>query len=424
MGVNYTDMKYSALFGKTTKSISKDEVATNAKFLLQGGFIDKLMAGSYTLLPLGFRVVENIKHIIREEMDATGASELLMPLLHPKDIWNETGRWDKAKEVMYQFKKNDKEYALSFTHEEIMLDLVRKHVTSYKDFPVKVYHFSTKFRNELRAKSGILRGREFIMKDLYSAHTSKEDLDAYYGAVAKAYMNVFQRLGLHVKYVEAGGGVFTTDHTHEFQVISDAGEDTIYYCDACDFAQNDEIATVKGGDICPSCSGKVIEAKSIEVGNIFRFGTSYCEKMDVMFTDEEGKRQYPYIGSYGIGITRMLGVLVELFHDDRGIIWPESVAPYQVHFVSLTNKQEDIKQKADALYERLQNAGVSVLYDDREDISAGQKFADADLLGIPLRFVVSAKTEDRIEWKKRNENEAVLKTEDEVLRQLTDSKRE
>src|SRR3990167_1215415 len=217
-------MRYSALFPKTIKDTPSEEVSTNAKLLLRAGFIDKLMAGSYSLLPLGRLVERKIEQIIREEMDRTGAQEVLMPLLHPKSIWNETGRWDSAKEVMYQFKKDDKEYALSFTHEEIVLDLVRKHVQTYRDFPVKIYHFSTKFRNELRAKSGILRGREFLMKDLYSIHESEEDLDKYYWEVKDAYLRVFERLGLDVVVAEAGGGVFTESNTHEFQVISPSGE--------------------------------------------------------------------------------------------------------------------------------------------------------------------------------------------------------
>jgi len=405
-------MKYSKLFGKTIKEAPRDEVSINAKYLLRGGFIDKLMAGSYTLLPLGFRVAEKIKDIVREEMNKTGAQELLMPLLHPKDIWNETGRWDSAKEVMYQFKKGEKEYALSFTHEEIVLDAIRKHVSSYRDFPIKVYHFSTKFRDEPRAKSGILRGREFIMKDLYSAHFSKEDLDKYYFAVAKAYMETYKRMGLNVKMVEAAGGVFTKDHTHEFQLLSDAGEDTIYYCSKCDFAQNDEIMENKNAKKCPTCDGEIIQAKSIEVGNIFRFGTTYSEKMNVSFTDEKGNRQFAYLGSYGIGITRLIGAIVEMSHDEKGIIWPKTIAPFGVHLLSLKSDE-----KAEGIYKTLQDAGIEVLYDDR-DVSAGEKFADADLLGIPVRLVVSTKSGEKIEWKERSKETTELLDLEEIIKRL------
>jgi len=395
------EMRYSQLFGKTVRDFPKEEVSINAKLLIKAGFIDKLMAGSFTLLPLGFRVKEKIEQIVRE---------------HPKEIWNETGRWDSAKEVMYQFKKDNKEYALSFTHEEIVLDILRKKISGYKDLPVKVYHFSTKFRDEPRAKSGILRGREFLMKDLYSAHLTAEDLDKYYWEVADAYLKIFKRFGLDAKVVEAAGGVFTDSHTHEFQVLCDQGEDTIFYCDCdkscdCKFAENKEITTVKAGDKCPKCGDcKIKEAKAIEVGNIFKFGTVYSQKMGVYATDKDGSRRLLHFGSYGIGITRMIGTLVELFHDDKGIIWPKAVAPYQVYLI-------EIGKDAGKIYDKLQTAGVEVLYDDRE-VSAGQKFADADLIGIPVRLVVSAKNGEKIEWKERaSEKMAVLNLE-EVLKRL------
>ena len=403
-------MRYSKLFGKTVRDFPKEEVSVNAKFLIRAGFIDKLMAGSFTLLPLGFRVKEKIEQIVREEMDATGANEMLMPLLHPKEIWNETGRWDTAKEVMYQFKKDNKEYALSFTHEEIVLDILRKKISGYKDLPVKIYHFSTKFRDEPRAKSGILRGREFLMKDLYSAHTSAEDFDKYYWEVADAYLKIFKRFGLDAKVVEAAGGVFTDSHTHEFQVLCEQGEDTIFYCENCDFAENKEIATVKAGDKCPKCKGLVKESKAIEVGNIFKFGTVYSQKMGVYYTDKDGSRKLVHFGSYGIGITRMIGTLVELFHDDKGIIWPESVAPYKVHLI-------EIGKDASPIYKTLEKEGIEVLYDDR-DVSVGQKFADADLIGIPVRLVVSAKNGAQIEWKERTSEKTELLELKEVLKRL------
>ncbi len=406
-------MRYSKLFGKTTRDFPKDEVSTNAKLLLKAGFIDKLMAGSFTLLPLGFRVVENIKQIVREEIDATGANELLMPLLHPKEIWNETGRWDSAKEIMYQLEKDKKEFGLSFTHEEIVMDLIRKRAQSFKDFPIKVYHFSTKFRYEARPKSGILRGREFLMKDLYSAHVSFEDMDKYYWEVVDAYLRIFKRIGLEVKVVEASGGVFTKAHSHEFQVLSPVGEDTIYYCDSCDFAQNDEIAKVKEGDVCPKCKkGKIDTSKSIEVGNIFPLGTMYSEKMGFYFTDQGGSKKPVVLASYGIGPTRVLGTLAEVYNDEKGIIWPESVAPYKVHLVSIGENG-----KADKIYERLLTEDIEALYDDRE-VGAGEKLNDADLIGIPIRLVISAKTGDKIEWKLRKEKNTELLDIEEVIKRI------
>lgn len=408
-------MKYSQLFAKTTKSVPKDEVAVNAKYLLQGGFIDKLMAGSYTLLPLGRLVERKIEQIVREEMNKTGANEALMPLLHPKEIWNETGRWDSAKDVMYQFEKNEKEYTLSFTHEEIVMDVIRKHITSYKDLPANVYHFSTKFRNELRAKSGILRGREFIMKDLYSTHETEEDMWKYYWQVADAYLKVFERVGLHAIITEAAGGVFTDRLTHEFQVESSVGEDTIYIADGWKYAKNDEIMS----DEDRKAPG-LRTVKAIEVGNIFPYGTDkYAESMNVMFTDKTGERKPVWFGAYGIGITRLMGVLVEVFHDDRGIMWPASVAPYNVHLVGIMNNESGIKDKAEEVYRKLQESGVEVLFDDRQDVGAGQKFADADLIGIPVRLVVSGKTGDQVEWKERSKKESELLSFEEVLKRLS-----
>lgn len=413
-------MKYSALFGKTKREPPKRAESVNHRLLVQAGFIDQLMAGSWTLLPLGWRVVTKINQVIREEMNAIGGQEMLMPLLHPKAIWNETGRWDKAAEIMYKLKdQRGKEYALSFTHEEIVMDLLRKHISSHQDLPVAVYHFSTKFRNEARARSGILRGREFMMKDLYSAHVSEEDLMSYYEQVKQAYVKIFTRLGFDFRVIEADGGVFTDKNTHEFQVLAAGGEDTVYYCDVCDWGKNKEIYNGKKGEVCPECKkGKVVESRAIEVGNIFPLGTWYAEKMGVYYADSRGKKRPVWFGSYGIGPTRTMGALVEVGHDERGIIWPEIVAPYQVYLIKLKAKGERRKAKADEVYERLLKAGTAVLYDDREGVSAGVKFSDADLIGIPIRLVVSEKTGDKIEWKKRNSSKIELLTIEEIVNRL------
>ncbi|MFH1826837.1 MAG: aminoacyl--tRNA ligase-related protein [bacterium] len=405
-------MRYSQLFGKTTKNIPKDEISLNAKLLIQAGYIDKLMSGSYTLLPLGRLVELKLEKIVREEINKIDGEEVLMPLLHPKNIWNETGRWDKAKDIMYQFEKNDKEYALSFTHEEIVLDLIRKHIQSYKDFPVKIYHFSTKFRNEPRAKSGILRCREFIMKDLYSAHLSEKELDAFYLQVSEAYKKIFEKLGLKTKLVESGGGVFTDQITHEFQVLNERGEDIVFHCEKCDFAQNKEIAKVKEEDKCPKCDGLIKVSNGIEVGNIFRFGTSYSEKMNVSVVDNKGQKQLVYLGSYGIGMTRLLGTLVEENYDDKGIIWPEIVSPFTAHLVGFD------KEKGEKVYEELINSEIDVLYDDR-GASPGEKLADCDLIGIPNRLVVSQKSGDKIELKKRTEDKTELLTIEGIINKLS-----
>ena len=406
-------MKQSQLFPKTRKEAPKDAESINHKLLVRGGFIDQLMSGSWTLLPLGLRVVTKINQIIREEMNAVGGQEVLMPLLHPRNIWEETGRWDKAKEVMYQFESSDKWFGLAFTHEEIVMDLLRKNINSYQDLPVAVYHFSTKFRKEARAKSGILRGREFMMNDLYYAHATEKDLMDYYERVKDAYSKIFKRLGFKFRITEASGGVFTENKTHEFQVMSEAGEDTIYYCDKCNWGANKEIYEGKSGDVCPNCKkGKIIEAASIEVGNIFPFGTWYAERMKVYYTDAKGLKKPVWFASYGIGPTRVMGTLVEVNHDEMGIIWPKAVAPFDVHLVDLPGAKG-----AEKIYTDLKEAGYEVLWDDR-DVQAGEKFGDADLIGIPVRLVVSERNGDKIEWKERLSEKSELLDFDEVIERL------
>jgi len=404
-------MHQSQLFPKTLKNAPKDAASASHKFLAQGGYVDMLQAGVYTYLPLGFRVIKNISAIIREEMDAAGAEELLMPALQPKDIWEETGRWSGSlKDVMYQFQDaGKKDLGLAATHEEVVYDLVRRFVNSYKDLPLAVYQIQNKFRAELRPKGGLMRGREFMMKDLYSFHLSEEDLDAYYDKMIAVYKRVYERLGLEAKVVEASGGVFTDKFSHEFQVVTDSGEDRIIYCQQCDFAQNSEIASLKAGDKCPKCGGILLEGKSVEVGNIFKFGDKYAKDMNGFVNDERGNKSPILMASYGIGISRLVATIVEIYHDEKGIIWPESVAPYKVHLISIQKNDE-----AKKIYDELASAGIEVLYDDR-DISAGQKFADSDLLGLPWRLVISNKTGDKVEAKKRNSNDVELIGFEEII---------
>jgi len=399
-------MKYSQLFPKTKREAPKGAEAVNHKLLVRGGFIDQLAAGSWTLLPLGFRVVSKITQIVREEMDAIGCQEMLMPLLHPREVWDQTGRWESAREVMYQLKDTrEREWALSFTHEEIVMDLMKKHVSSYKDLPLAVYHFSTKFRNELRATGGILRGREFLMKDAYSMHLTEEDLMVWYEKFKQAYLKAFQRMGFDIYVTEASGGVFTEKHTHEFQVLAESGEDTIYIKKGSHEGYNKEVFEGKKEDY--------EELKSIEVGNIFPLGTMYSEKMNALVTDKDGKKRVIWFGSYGIGTTRVMGAAVEAFHDDKGIIWPGAISPFAVHLVSLGDRGQDV-------YEKLEKARIEVLWDETER-GAGEKFADADLIGIPVRLVVSEKTGDKIEWKSRRagEQEKELVSVEEAVKRLT-----
>ncbi len=404
-------MLQSQLFTRIERNAPKEEMALNAQLLDRGGFVYKNSAGVYSFLPLGWRVIRKISDIIRQEMDAIGGQELLMAALHDKHYLKATGRWD-VDVVFKVLSGEDKEpsFNISWTHEEIMAEIAKKYVSSYKDLPFATYQIQTKFRNEPRAKSGLLRGREFLMKDLYSFHASQDDLFVYYDRVAQAYHRVFERCGLKAYYTLAAGGDFTVSHTHEFQVVADVGEDTIFLCPACGYAENNEVSTLKDGGVCPHCGGSIQEKKAIEVGNIFPLGTKYSEAFGLTFTDHDGQKKPVVMGSYGIGVSRLMAVLVEIYHDAKGIIWPASVAPFQAHLLAIVPADEaqkkDILAKAQDVYERLQAEGIEVLYDNREGISAGEKFAESDLIGIPVRLVVSAKTGERVEFKERAKPDA------------------
>lgn len=400
-------MRQTKLFTKTLKEAPKDEVSLNARLLIRAGFVDKLMAGVYTYLPLGLRVLDKIKNIIREEINAVGGQEILMPALNPKENWEKTGRWSGLDVLFHLEGAGGKDYALGASHEEVVTPLVQKYAQSYKDLPVAVYQIQDKFRNEPRAKSGLLRGREFSMKDLYSFHANEKDLDGYYETVKTAYLKIYERCGLgqltHVVF--ASGGTFSK-YSHEFQTITEYGEDTIYVCSKCGTGVNKEI--IDEQKICPECGNeKLEEKKSIEVGNIFKLKTKYSSAFDYKYTDEKGEKQTVTMGCYGIGPSRVLGTIVEVCHDDGGIIWPESVAPFQIHLISLCKEAQDIKQ-ADEIYSALTKSSKEVLYDDRVDATAGAKFADSDLIGIPTRIIVSPKTLTKmcVEIKKRNEMES------------------
>ncbi len=582
-------MRYSQSFSKTSKTAPHDANSVNAKLLTQAGFIDKQAAGIYNFLPFGLRVLQKINQIIREEMNGVGGQEILMPALHPIDIWEKTGRSRTMDDVLYRTKgAGDKDFVFGPSHEETVTPLAAKFINSYKDLPKAVYQIQTKFRDEPRAKSGLLRGREFGMKDMYSFHTSEEDLDEYYERVKEAYLRVYERCGLKAYIVEASGGAFTDKFSHEFSIETDAGEDTIIYCQKCDLAQNLEVAEgkikdpdepeenekemeevkvergvsvkdnakahnvaeskilktvvysyeggylgvvirgdlqineeklvrylgkhvkaaspdelkelglvqgfispvglskVEGGlkhgaeimtdgkelDIpfiadhsikgvknyvtgankqnvdlvnvnlgrdffiedftdlvavsegfeCNKCGGALREIKAVEAGNIFKLGTKFAEDFDLKFTDEDGKQKPAIMGCYGIGNTRLVGTIVEAMHDENGIIWPKSVAPFAVHIVRLGPDDDTIKA-ADKLYAELCEKGVEVLYDDRED-SAGVKFNDADLIGVPLRLVVSSRNlkDGKVEWKERAQTEGkqidLDQTVDEVIKWL------
>lgn len=396
-------MKQSQLFTRVERSAPKDEVARNAELLTRGGFIYKNSAGVYSYLPLGWRVIQKIAGIIREEMNAIDGQEMLMAALHDKHYLKATGRWDV--DVVFKVVSGGKDagakdpaFNISWTHEEIMAEIGTKYISSYKDLPFAAYQIQTKFRNEPRAKSGLLRGREFLMKDLYSFHASEEDLMKYYARAGEAYMKIFERCGLKAYYTLAAGGEFTASNTHEFQVVADVGEDTIYLCEKCGYAENNEVSKLKAGEKCPKCGGTIAEKKSIEVGNIFPLGTKYSEAFNLKFTDEKGEKKYVVMGSYGIGLGRVMATIVEVLGDKDGIVWPASVAPFRAHLLALAGAD------GTKAYETLQKAGIEVLYDDR-DVSAGEKFAEADLIGVPWRIVTSPKLGDKVEVKKRGEKD-------------------
>lgn len=412
-------MRQSELFTKTRKEAPSDEVAKNAQLLIRAGYIYKVMAGVYVYTPLGLRVLENIKRIVREEMNSIGGQELIMTSLQKKSTWETTGRWDDAVVDMW-FKsklKDDTEVGFGWSHEEAIIEMVKQYLTSYKDLPINVYQFQTKLRNELRAKSGIMRGREFVMKDLYSCSIDAQQHEDFYQATIKAYERIYNRIGIGTDtYMTfASGGAFTK-FSHEFQTVCEAGEDSIYLHRAKGIAINEEVLneeTLKDLGIARDELEKVATA---EVGNIFNFGTQKSEDTDFTFTNEAGEKQHVHLGSYGIGITRVMGVVVEKFADDKGIVWPESIAPFRVHLLVLgTNTQTHIA--AEEIYAQLLEKNIEVFFDDRIGVAPGEKFADADLLGMPLRAVISDRSLENggIEVKGRTAHEGRIVTTSELL---------
>lgn len=415
-------MRISHLFTKTSKTAPADEVAKNAQLLIRAGFIHKEMAGVYAYLPLGVRVLENIKQVVREEMNAIGGQEVMMTALQPKDIFEKTDRWDDAK-VDNWFKTklvSGTELGLGLTHEEPIVDALAPFVSSYKDLPIFVYQIQNKFRNELRAKSGLLRGREFVMKDMYSLARSQEEHLELYERAAQAYHRVYERLGIgNITYrTAADGGIFTKRFSDEFQTLSDIGEDTIYVDEAKRLAINEEVYTDENLKKLGLDKSKLVQKKGVEVGNIFPLETKYTDALDVYYTDEKGDKQQIIMGCYGIGISRLMGVLAEHFSDDKGLVWPENVAPAKVYLVRIGG--ENAVKEADELYEVLQQRGIEVLYDDRDE-RPGAKFADSELMGIPFRVTVSDRLIDqgKYEYTPRVSGETQLLTRDELLAKLS-----
>lgn len=386
-------MKFTQLFSKTKKDSPKDEVSKNAQLLIRAGYIHKEFAGVYTYLPLGLKVINKISNIIREEMDKVGGQEILMTVLQDKNIWEKTGRWnDDVVDDWFKTKlKNDTELGLGFTHEEPLVNLMKNHISSYKDLPIYPYQIQTKFRNELRAKSGLIRGREFLMKDMYSFSKDKEEHKVFYEKMKNVYMNIYNQLGLGDKtYITISSGGSFSKYSYEFQTISEAGEDIIYIIDQekklainkDDF--NEEI--IKDFNLEINKEG-LISAKSIEIGDIYSLGFRYSKAMDLKYTTKDGKEEFVYMGCYGIGIPRLMGAVVESNSDEKGIVWPKEISPFDIHLIAL----DKITDTANKIYDGLIERGFSVLYDDRADTSAGIKFNDADLIGIPVQIIIGEK---------------------------------
>ncbi len=416
-------MLQSKLFTKTKKEAPADEVAKNAELLIRGGFIHKDMAGVYTFLPLGLRVLEKIETIIRNEMNAIGGVEMRTSVLQPKEVWEKSNRWsdDVVDNWFKTTLKSGSEIGLSWTNEESHVSLIKQYINSYKDLPVYPYDFKTMFRNESRAKSGIMRGREFYWKALYSFSKDAAQHEAFYEVIKQSYKNIFSKVGIgHLTYLTfASGGAFSK-YSHEFQTVTAAGEDTIYIDEAKGIAVNKEVYT---DDVLASLGldkSTLVEQRAIEVGNIFSLGTRFSEPFELSYTDEEGKSQLVIMGSYGIGLGRLMGTIVETLADDKGIIWPEEVAPFKVHLLALgtgSDANADVFAKAAELHSLLESHGIEVLFDDRTGLSAGEKFADADLLGMPYRIVVSERSlkEGGYEVKRRTEEKGKIVGVDEVL---------
>ncbi len=410
-------MRLSQLPFKPLKQSPSDTDTINHRLLVQAGFVRQLMAGVYTYTPLGLKVLNKIRNVIRAEMNNIGAQEIVMPMLHPKQNWLTTGGWNNI-DVLFKLKsRTNKEYALGQSHEEVITPLAKELIKSYRDLPLAMYQIHWKFRDELRSKSGILRGREFEMKDMYSWHETQEDFERFYEIVKEAYIKAYKKVGLTAKVTEASGGSFSSKISYEFMVLTDAGEDDIYYCDSCDYCINQEIAKVKVGDICPKCGQSKLQlARASEVGNVFDLGKKYTQDFELSYTNQEGERKHPIMGCYGWGTTRTMGVIVEKFNDKQGIVWPKEISPFDAQLININLDD----QKAEKIYNHLQEKGVEVLWDDRDTESAGSKFANADLIGTPYRLVLSEKNQEKIEIKNRSTSEIQLLSLDDVVRVIKD----
>jgi prolyl-tRNA synthetase len=409
-------MLQSKLFCKTKKEKPKGAETISHQYLVRGDFIEQTIAGVYRLLPLGWLVYQKIENIIREEMLNLGAQEVYLPVFQNKNLWLETNRWETIDPPLFKLKdRHQKEIALGPTHEEEMVDIVRKRVKSYKDLPLALFQIQTKFRNEIRPTGGLLRTREFIMKDLYSFDKSKDEALKFYSKVKKAYFRIFRRCELNPICVEASTGTIGGEYSEEFMVLAESGEDRVLICENCDFSAN--IEKIGEKKECPKCQKLLKEKRAIEIGHIFYLGTKYSQLMNATFLDKNGEKKFIYMGCYGIGLQRLMATIVEVWHDEKGIIWPKSVAPFLFHLIPIETSGK-VKKIAKTLEVNLQKRNIEVLLDDRENVTTGEKFADCDLIGIPVRIVISEKTlkKNSVEIKKRKEKKVKIVKINEFLK--------
>ncbi len=406
------------LFTKTKFEAPKDEVSKNAQLLIRAGFVHKEMAGVYVYLPLGLRVLKNLTELIRKEMNDLGGQEILLSSLQNRVSWEKTGRWsDQVVDNWFKTKlKNGSEVGLATTHEEPLTELLLDHINSYRDLPVYIYQFQNKFRNEERAKSGILRGREFLMKDLYSFSESEAEHNKFYEKAIDVYHNIFSKVGIGDRtYLTFSDGGSFSDFSHEFQMITDAGEDTIYIDKEKKIAVNEEVLN---DDVLSSLDlsrENLVEEKAVEVGNIFTLGNKFSSTLGLSFSAKTGEKNDVFMGCYGIGISRLMGSIVEALSDEKGLVWPMSIAPFSVHILQV-GLNESVSQTSTDIYNTLVQEGVDVLLDDRQ-INAGEKFADSDLIGVPVQMIISEKniSSGEVELKERATGKVVMVDEAQVL---------
>jgi len=410
----------SSLFVPTLKENPQEAEIASHSLMLRAGMIRQLSSGVYIFLPLGLRTLNKITKIVKEEMDRAGGQELLLPALHPGELWKETGRWEIYGPELIRLKdRRDRDFCLGPTHEEVITDLARREIRSYRQLPLLLYQIQTKFRDEIRPRFGVMRAREFIMKDLYSFDRDFEGLRVSYEKMYNAYCRVFSRCGLSYKIVLAESGVIGGEVSHEFLIPADSGEEKFLVCPACDFGTTQEEAK------CPNCGDSLEEKRGIEVGHIFQLGTKYSESRKAYFVDKDGEEKPLIMGCYGIGIGRTMAAAIEACHDEKGIQWPLSISPYEVVIIPVNWRKAEQRKAAEEIYQELKKRDFEVVIDDRE-FSAGYKFSEADLIGFPLQVIVGEKMsqEGKIEIKIRQNNERWETKKEEVLTLLLKLKEE